>query len=548
MMRTWLPLAFLVFCVACKEPGREARTAVDGTLFNGTVLTLDDASTVASVVVIDEGRIVAVGGDELLERFAPMQSTDLQGRVLMPGFVDSHTHIRGHPGRYIALNDTRSILALKELVADKAEELGPGEWITGYGWSEDVMAELRRPLRDDLDLAAPDNPVYLERAGGHSAVVSSMALSIAGIDASTPEPEGGVIERDETGALNGIIRESMDLVRIHIPVAGDDDVRDSHVAMLKSQLSLGITSLAQAEDWVAHYPEWERIYREHEGELPRAAVQLAWEGRDAMAAFGRKTGDGDEYLKVGAVKIFVDGGFTGPAAFTKKPYRGESEYRGKLNLTEDELRRIIREAHEAGWQLGIHAIGDAAIELTVDELVKALQGSPRANHRHYLNHFTVMPSVQTMQAMAANGISITQQPNFTYTLEGRYAEYLDGDRLQHNNSLRTPMNHGVRVAISSDILPIGPMLGIQSAVTRKGMSGTVYGADEALTVIEALRAYTILGAWLTFEEDSKGSIEPGKFADMITLDQDIRSVDPDHIMNIRVMQTWLGGKLVYQRQ
>jgi predicted amidohydrolase YtcJ len=159
-----------------------------------------------------------------------------------------------------------------------------------------------------------------------------------------------------------------------------------------------------------------------------------------------------------------------------------------------------------------------------------------------------MPSEQTMQAMAANGISITQQPNFTYTLEGRYAEYLDGDRLQHNNSLRTPMNHGVRVAISSDILPIGPMLGIQSAVTRKGMSGTVYGADEALTVIEALRAYTILGAWLTFEEDSKGSIEPGKFADMITLDQDIRSVDPDHIMNIRVMQTWLGGKLVYQRQ
>ncbi|MDH4048944.1 MAG: amidohydrolase family protein, partial [Gammaproteobacteria bacterium] len=199
-------------------------------------------------------------------------------------------------------------------------------------------------------------------------------------------------------------------------------------------------------------------------------------------------------------------------------------------------------------QLGIHAIGDAAIELTVDELVDALQALPRPDHRHYLNHFTVMPSADTMDAMAASGIAITQQPNFTYTLEGRYVEYLDGDRLQHNNPLRTPMQHGIHVAISSDILPIGPMTGIYAAVTRKGMSGKVFGADEKLTVNEALRAYTSLGAWLTNEEDRKGTIETGKFADLVVLDQDILNVDPDHIMNINVVQTWLGGKLVYQRE
>jgi predicted amidohydrolase YtcJ len=159
-----------------------------------------------------------------------------------------------------------------------------------------------------------------------------------------------------------------------------------------------------------------------------------------------------------------------------------------------------------------------------------------------------MPSHDAMQKMAEYGIAITQQPNFTYTLEGRYADYLDGERLQHNNPLRTPMSHGIHVAISSDILPIGPMVGIYAAVTRKGLSGEVYGADEAITVMEALRGYTIAGAFLSFEEGLKGSIEPGKLADLIVLDKDILTIDPDHIMDVSVEQTWLGGKLVFQKE
>ncbi|RLA32346.1 MAG: amidohydrolase [Gammaproteobacteria bacterium] len=530
---------------ACGDSSRIEPTKVDTIFYNGKIVTLDQQLSIASTVVVDDGRIIAVGDDDVADGYDAATAVDLGGKLAMPGFIDSHTHIRGRPQRYIDLTKTRSIEELRGQVSDKARELGPGEWITGYGWSEDVMAELRRPLRRDLDDAAPENPVLLTRAGGHSAVANSLALELAEVNLDTPQPESGVIERGDDGELNGVIRERQDIVSKLIPEATYEEVRESLIGILREQLSLGITSLVHATGSLEAYAEWEHVYGLHRGSLPRAAIQVFWEGPEAMSAFGRRTGDGDDHLRLGPIKIFVDGGFTGPAAFTKEPYKGESEYRGKLSLTPEELRRIIRQAHAANWQLGIHAIGDAAIELTIDELAAALDESPRSNHRHYLNHFTVMPSGEAMDKMAEYDIAITQQPNFTYTLDGRYSEYLDGDRLQHNNPLRTPMDHGIHVAISSDILPIGPMVGIYAAVTRKGMSGNVYGADEALTVMEALRGYTLYGAYLTFEEDEKGSLEPGKLADMIVLDQDILTIDPDHIMDIRVEQTWLGGKLVY---
>ena len=546
MARIITPLLLGLLLSGCGDSRHADPIAVDTIFYNGKIVTLDQQLSIASTVVVHDGRIVAIGDDQVASPYAAATAIDLGGKLLMPGFIDSHTHIGGQPQRYIDLTKTRSIEALRGQVSDKAKELGPGEWITGYGWSEDVMAELRRPLRKDLDAAAPDNPVLITRAGGHSGVANSLALQLAGVTLETPQPESGVIERGDDGELNGVIRERQDIVNKLIPKATYEEVRESLIGILKEQLSFGITSFVHATGSIESYPEWEHIYGLHRGSLPRAAIQVSWKGPEAMSTFGRRTGDGDEHLRLGPIKIFVDGGFTGPAAFTKEPYKGETEYRGKLSLAPEELRRIIREAHAANWQLGIHAIGDAAIELTVDELAAALDELPRGDHRHYLNHFTVMPSAEAMDKMAAYDIAITQQPNFTYTLDGRYSEYLDGDRLQHNNPLRTPMDHGIHVAISSDILPIGPMVGIYAAVTRKGMSGNVYGADEALTVMEALRGYTLYGAYLTFEEDQKGSLEPGKLADMIVLDQDILTIDPDHIMDIEVEQTWLGGKLVYE--
>lgn len=547
MHRLVVILTTVSLAAACNQAPPDQRIEVDTLFFNGKVITLDAGMSIASAVAVSNGKILDVGDDALLQEYVSDNSVDLGGKVLMPGFNDSHTHIRGQPQRYIDLTETRSIEALKNQVRDKVNEIGVGEWVTGYGWSEDFMAELRRPLRGDLDEAAPDNPVLLTRAGGHSAVANSTALRLAEVTTTTLQPEGGVIEVGDDGELNGVIRERQDIVARLIPEATNEEVRDSLVEALKKQFSLGITSLTHATGSIEAYPEWELIYSQNVGQLPRAAVQVFWVDPATMAAFGKKSGYGDDYLRVGPIKIFVDGGFTGPAAYTKEPYRGEVDYRGKLSIEPSELTRVVTELHNAGWQTGIHAIGDAAIELAVDELALALDANPRSDHRHYLNHFTVMPSEATMKKMAEYGIAITQQPNFTYTLEGRYVDYLDGDRVEHNNPLRTPMDHGIRVAISSDILPIGPMVGIYAAVTRKGMSGRVFAAEESLTVMETLRAYTLDGAWLNFQKGVKGSIETGKFADLIVLDRDILTVDPDHIMDIEVEQTWLGGKLVYQK-
>jgi predicted amidohydrolase YtcJ len=399
----------------------------------------------------------------------------------------------------------------------------------------------------------------LSRAGGHSATANSRALALARITAATPDPEGGVIEKDERGEPNGIIRERQDIVARLVPPSKPEDLRPSFVANLKRLLSLGITSIVEAGTVPGAYREWEAIYQANRGELPRAAVQIfpglqkggatVAEALGRLERFGRRTGAGDEWLRVGAVKLWIDGGYAGPAAWTLEPYPGQPSYYGIQNVDSADLATFVTAAHRAGWQLGIHAIGDAAIKLTVDVLSSVIDAAPRADHRHYLNHFTVVPPRETMRRMARRGILIAQQPNFTWapTLESRYVENLAGDRLERNNSLRTPMGHGIFVALGSDNHPIGPLPGLYGAVTRTGASGRVYGADERLSMPEAIVGYTRNGAFLTFEEREKGTIEPGKLADLVVLSDNLLEIDPARILDAKVDLTILGGKVVYQR-
>ena len=554
MNKKQIALIFLSSVLTLSGCERDSSTAIpdnsgqfDLILTNGKILTVDDDFTIHDTLVVHEGRVLETGAASLVSKYPAREVIDLQGKTVMPGFNDSHTHIRGRPQRYIELDEVSSIAEIQDLIRSKISEMGEGEWITGYGWSEDELDDGRRPLRDDLDLAAPNNPVILTRAGGHSAVTNSLALDLAGVTLETPQPEGGVIERDDNGELNGIIRERQEIVGRLVPESTYAEIIASLEINLNDLLRLGITSITDASKPPNQFAMWEELYKNALLPLPRSQIQFQWFDIKGINEVKARAGNGTDFLKVGPIKVFADGGFTGPAAYTLEPYRNQGEYRGYLNMPEQELVEHLNEIHDAGWQMGIHTIGDAAIVLVVNTLADALERNPRDDHRHYLNHFSMRPPELTMELMAEHGIHITQQPNFTYTLEGRYVENLDGWRLQHNNPLRSPMDHGITVAISSDILPIGPMVGIYAAVTRKGMTGNVYGPEEAITREEAIRAYTASGAFLNFEENVKGSLQSGKFADMIVLSDDILTVDEEKIMDILVEQTYVDGKLVYSR-
>lgn len=537
-------------------------TTADLVLFNGRIVTVDDAFSIRQAIAVKDGKIIAVGGNELRNRYTAARTIDLRGRMVMPGFHDTHIHLGGHSRRYIDLNDTTSLSQLKQQVSAKAKELGPGEWITGGGWDEYHFTEQRKPLRADLDAAAPNNPVVLTRAGGHSSVGNSKALELADINAKTPDPPRGLIEKDASGAPNGVIRERNDLYTRLVPRDKPADVRASLLENVHDQLKLGITSVIEAgasvdPGVVGSYAEWELLYQNHGTDLPRASIQIGYPspagqakaGAEKLKEFGKKTGDGNDRLRVGSIgEMAADGGFTGPTAWSLVDYKGQPGFRGRAFFTPEEIHANIEEGHKLGWQFGIHAIGDAAIAMTVDALDKVLHDYPRNDHRHYLCHFTVLPPARTMEIMAKDKIHIAQQPNFTYNLEGRYTETLEGNRLATNNAIVTPVKkYGLFMAFGSDNLPIGPMVGLYAAVTRKGESGKVFGPGEAVSIKEAITMYTRNGAFLTREEKIKGSLEVGKLADMIVLPEDLLSVAPEKILNMKVDMTIVGGKVVYER-
>jgi predicted amidohydrolase YtcJ len=536
--------------------------SADLVLFNGKIVTVDDAFSIREAIVIKDGRILAVGGNELRNRYAGARAIDLRGRMVIPGFHDTHIHLGGHGRRYIDLNDTTSLAQLKQQVSAKAKELGPGEWITGSGWDEYHFKEQKKPLRSDLDAAAPNNPVVLTRAGGHSSVGNSKALELADINKATPDPERGLIERDAKGEPNGIIRERNDLYTRLVPKDKPADVRDSLLDNVREQLKLGITSVIEAgstvdPNVVGAYAEWELLYQKHGTELPRASVQVGYpspqghakEGAAKLKEFGKKTGDGNDRLRVGSIgEMAADGGFTGPTAWSLEDYKGQPGFRGRAFFTPEQIHANIEEGHKLGWQFGIHAIGDAAIAMTVDALDKVLHDYPRNDHRHYLCHFTVLPPARTMQLMAQDKIHIAQQPNFTYNLEGRYVETLEGNRLATNNAITTPVKkYGLFMAFGSDNLPIGPFVGLYAAVTRKGESGKVFGPEEAVSMREAIKMYTRNGAFLTREEKIKGTLEAGKLADMIVLPEDLLAVSPEKLLTMKVDMTIVGGKILHDR-
>tara|TARA_A100001391_G_scaffold130111_8_gene89525 strand:+ start:34519 stop:36213 length:1695 start_codon:yes stop_codon:yes gene_type:complete len=543
-----------------------AKVDADLILHNGTILTVDDQFSVAQAVVVDDGRIVAIGDEAIVAEYDAPNIIDLNGRTAMPGFMDTHFHPGSRSPRSVPANQASSIAELQEMVRKKAEELGPGEWVTGYGWAEANLAENRNVTRADLDVAAPDNPVALLRAGGHSVAGNSRALALAGLDDSSPDPQRGVLERDANGALNGIIRERADLLVDLVPTDTPDSLRQGYIDDLARLTTLGITSVIIAATSIRDevdenlrpevpktaltYKQLQSIYAEFGPFLPRAAASITHPGAAALAAYPHHTGDGDLRLRLGPIgeAPAVDGGFTGPTAWTSEDYRMQPGFRGQPFFDDEaDLQALADDVAKNGWQLGLHAIGDAAIDMAAKVYAQSLEKYGIENGRWFLAHYTMLPTTETMDLMAERGILAAAQPNFLYTLEDRYVQTLDGDRLEHINPLAVPQEHGVFLALGSDNLPTDPRVGLYAAVTRKGRSGRVFGPSEAVSIEEAIRAYTANGPYLTFEEDEKGTLEVGKLADIIVLDRNPLTIAPDDLLTMQVDLTLINGLVVYNR-
>lgn len=555
------------FAILAQWAGAAQPQQVDLLFTGGKVLTIDPAFSIKSAVAIRGGRIVAVGGEELAHQYQAARTIDLKGRTLLPGFTDTHVHIIFEGIRDVQLSDATSITELQNRVRAKAHALGPGKWVTGMQWDEAIFREKRNPSRADLDAAAPDNPVMLVRAGAHSAVFNSAALKLAGVTRDTPQPADGLIEHGPDGEPSGVIRESWGKYAAVIPPQSWEQVRASYVQKLKYLLTLGITSIMEAsgsidDEPVGHggvanptalgtFHQLQGLYAQLGTELPRMALYVNYPGAERLQAFPHHTGYGDDRLRIGPIgESLVDGGFTGPTAWTLVDYKGMPGFRGKGRYTDAQLQEMVDTSARLGWQMGLHAIGDAAIVQTVNAYSHALNGivGLSRDSRWFLCHFTVMPPEATMETMAHDHIRIAQQPNFTYTLEDRYVATLDDWRTQHTNSIATPWKkHGLFVALGSDNLPIGPMVGLYTAVTRKGRSGKVYGAEEAVSIQDALRMYTANGPHLTWEEKKKGTLEPGKLADLIVLDTDPLTSPPEALLQAKVDLTVIGGRIVYSR-
>lgn len=532
---------------------------------SGHIVTIDDDFTIVEALAVRDGKIVALGSNADIKALAlgATRLVDLGEKTMLPGLYDSHVHLSfGGGGNTLDLRHVKTIEELQETLKREVTPIPEGQWIFGR-ISETSFPELKLPTRWDLDEATPRHPMAL-RLGFRLWVVNSLALEKAGITRMTPDPQGGKIARDERGVPNGVLREpaAQRMVGRLLPPSPrleDETARRNVRAFLRELVSLGITSINVAGLRPGNQLRWvQDSYQRWGEELPRMTVQLQVrpgsdghddieEGvRDAIRdieGMSFHTGFGNDRLKLGAIKMGVDGGSTSLTAWVLEPYPDGS--RGLNTIPQSAFYPVAKRAHDLGWQLGIHAVGDAAVQMTVNVFERILRESPREDHRHYLHHVAIMPPEDTLRKMTELGILVSSQPSFTYDLAPNYEAALAGKRLETNNPQRSLLERGIRMAYGSDHRPYGPIVGIWAAVNRIGRNGKVYGPSEAVSVKEAIRLHTMGPAYLTFDENNRGSLEVGKWADMVVLTEDILSVDPVRIREIGIEKTIIQGEIIY---
>ncbi len=533
-------------------------------LVNANGITMNPAQPRVQAVAVRNGRIIAAGDERSVRQCCGVSTriVDLGGRTLLPGFVESHNHVSAYSHTILQIDCTSaandSIADICDKVAERARNQPPGTWILGYGFDNTLLAEQRFPNRHDLDAAAPDHPVHLWHISGHFTSVNSRALELAGIDRDTKNPEGGEIVRDDDGTPNGVLAEppAQLLVLRLVPDVTIDDAVEGLRKVSDEYVRAGVTSAHDANLGVwGGLSEIDAFRKARiEGQFKPRIYALIWtvledflDNGVKLDDLGIRTGCGDDWLRIGGVKIFADGSIPGLTAALSEPYHCAPDTTGDLIFSPQELENRFRRYHEAGFQIAVHANGDRCIQTVIDAFEAVLESSPRDDHRHRIEHLP-MASDEHLERMAKLGLVTTFYTSQIYGWGDRQREkFLGPERAERLYPARAARDLGIRFGLHGDcpVTPISPLMSFFTAVARETQSGHILGPEQRISVHDGLRALTIDAAYLGFEENIKGSIEHGKLADFVVLSADPYSLQPSELRSLEVEQTVIGGEFVY---
>ena len=540
--------------------GRGAMAAADAhadlVVLNAKVITVDDAQPSAQAFAVKNDRFLAVGSSSDIRNLAGPNTKviDATGMAVTPGFIDLHIHPHGDSelNGVNLLDNTPTIADAIRKLAAKAKETPPGYWVSGFGYDDTKMVDetgkFRRITRKDLDQASTERPIVVDHRGGHLAWYNSLAFKNAGVTVETADPPGGRIYK-EGGELNGLMAERANRLMSNAGKRAEV-TRESRwkatVALTNRMSAAGLTTLSDG----SCSSEWAIAYQDAiaQGQF-RVRMRMSTGGGPAfegLKAAGIYSGFGNDILKAQSIKWSCDGSASGRSMAMSTPYVGRPNDYGILTMTQEELNAACEDAHRNGWQIEIHANGDKAIEMVLNAYERAMKLFPRPDPRHRIEHCTLL-NPTLLRRLKELGVIPELFSTYVHYHGEKWAEYGE-EKMKFMFPHRSCLDYGIPATHGSDYMPgpFEPLMGLQSCVTRKDMNGRVWGANQKITLDEAIRVSTLNGAHGTFEEKTLGSITAGKLADFVILAKDPHDVDPDTIKHIKVVRTVVGGKTMHE--